>query len=185
MRIVVLGAGAVGCYFGGLLARAGHEVTFVGRPEHVAAISARGLLLETQTFKSHVQARAVTELSVRDPSELVLFCVKSNDTEAGGRALAPSLRPETSILSLQNGVDNAYRLSKIIHQSVIPGVVYVGAEMAGPGHVKHNGRGELLLGASPKSGELAHILSRASVPTTVADDIDKALWVKLITNCAY
>jgi len=175
MRVLVMGAGAVGCYFGGLLARAGHEVTFVGRAEHVEAINARGLLLETQTFKGHVQARAVTELPAADSCELILFCVKSNDTEAAGLALAPSLRSETSVRSLQNGIDNAYRLSKVIHQAVIPGVVYVGAEMAAAGHVRHNGRGELLIGASPKSSELALLLSNAKIPTTVGNDIDKAL----------
>ncbi len=185
MRVVVMGAGAVGCYFGGLLARAGHPVTFVGRAEHVEAINARGLLLETQTFKSHVPARALTDVSDGEHSELILFCVKSNDTEAAGRALKPSLHAETQILSLQNGVDNAHRLGEVIHRAVIPGVVYVGAEMAGPGHVKHNGRGELAIGPSPASSDLAQLLSRAGIPTTVSSDIHQALWIKLITNCAY
>jgi 2-dehydropantoate 2-reductase len=185
MRIAVMGAGAVGCYYGGFLARAGHEVTFVGRQSHVDAINAQGLLLDTKTFKAYVPAKAATEASSIDPPDLVLFCVKSADTEAAGRALAGRLRPETAILSLQNGVDNAQRLSAVVGQPVIAAVVYVGTEMAGPGHVRHHGRGELLIGASPRSEALARTLTQAQIPTTVAKDIDQALWMKLITNCSY
>ena len=180
-----MGAGAVGCYFGGLLARAGHDVTFVGRAGHVDAINRRGLLLEIPAFNGYVKARAVTDASSVESSELVLFCVKSNDTESAGESLSASLRPETLVVSLQNGVDNAERLSSVIGQHVIPAVVYVGAEMAGLGHVRHHGRGELVIGASPKSHDLALELSGANIPTTITSNIEEALWVKLITNCAY
>src|SRR5262245_53310201 len=113
LRVLVMGAGAVGCYYGGLLASAGHAVTFVGRSAHVEAINRHGLLLETRMFKGHVQTRAVTEVTPGETSDLILFCVKSNDTESAGRALCASLIPETTILSLQNGVDNADCLSRV------------------------------------------------------------------------
>jgi 2-dehydropantoate 2-reductase len=185
MKIAVMGAGAVGCYFGGLLAQAGHDVTLIGRSNHVEAIRANGLLLETREFSAFIPMKAATDPSSLDPPDLVLFCVKSADTEAAGRLIAPSLEPGSLILSLQNGVDNAARLSAAIGRSVIPAAVYVGTEMAGPGHVRHHGRGELLIGASTSSDMIATTLTEAGIPTTVSSEIDQALWTKLIINCAY
>ena len=107
MQVAVVGAGAVGCYYGGLLARAGHHVTFIGRRTHVDAINAHGLLLDTQVFKRYLPARAATDASSLASPDLVLFCVKSADTEEAGRSLAGRLRTEASVLSLQNGVVSA------------------------------------------------------------------------------
>jgi 2-dehydropantoate 2-reductase len=185
MKVAVMGAGAVGCYFGGLLALAGHDVTLIGRPGHVAAIKSNGLLLETKAARRFIPVKATTDPATIEPPDLVLVCVKSADTEAAGRALAPRLKPDTIILSLQNGVDNAQRLSAVIGHPAIAAVVYVGTEMAGPGHVKHNGRGELLIGASPRSEAIAATLTAANIRTDVTADIDQALWSKLILNCAY
>lgn len=185
MRIGVIGAGAVGCYFGGLLAKAGHDVVFIGRRSHVDAINARGLLLDTKQFREHVPAKAALDATgIRDP-DLILFCVKSTDTETAGHALAGRLRADTVVLSLQNGVDNAARLSAVLGQPVVPAVVYVGTEMAGPGHVKHHGRGDLVIGTSPGAEAVANALIAAGIPTTITPDIDAALWTKLIVNCAY
>ena len=117
--------------------------------------------------------------------DLVLVCVKSADTEPAGRSLAGHLRPETSVLSLQNGVDNAPRLRAVTGHAVIPVVVYVGSEMAGPGHVRHHGGGDLAIGASPASEALAQTLEAAGVHTTIADDIEVTLWSKLVINCAF
>ena len=89
MKIAIVGAGAVGCYFGALLIRAGHDVTFVGRKPHVDAISARGLLLEIGSQHEHLRATAITDVSALETPELVLFCVKSADTERAGTALSP------------------------------------------------------------------------------------------------
>jgi 2-dehydropantoate 2-reductase len=95
------------------------------------------------------------------------------------------LRPETSVLSLQNGVDNAPRLSAVTGHAIIPVVVYVGSEMAGPGHVRHHGGGDLAIGPSAASEALAQTLQAAGIRITIADDIDKTLWSKLIINCAF
>jgi 2-dehydropantoate 2-reductase len=185
MKIAIVGAGAVGCYFGALLVRAGHDVTFVGRKPHVDAINANGLLLEMNSQQVYFRARAVTDASVLEIPELVLFCVKSADTERTGAALASRLNNDTVVLSLQNGVDNPQRLRTVIDSLVIPTVVYVGAEMAGLGHVKHHGRGELVIGSSPRSEALARTLDAAGIPATTAGDIEKVQWMKLVTNCAY
>jgi 2-dehydropantoate 2-reductase len=185
MQIAVIGAGAVGCYYGGLLLQAGHHMTFIGRPVHVDAINARGLLLDTPSFGGYLPAKAATDASALAAPDLVLFCVKSADTEEAGRSLTARLRPETSILSLQNGVDNPRRLFAITGRPVIPAVVYVGCEMAGPGHVKHHGGGDLVIGPSPASTALAQTLNEAGIRTAISDDIERTLWTKLVINCAY
>jgi len=185
MQVAVVGAGAVGCYYGGLLLRAGHDVTFIGRQPHVDAINAHGLLLDTKTFNGRLPAKAATEATALPSPDLVLVCVKSTDTEQAGRSLSGRLRPETSVLSLQNGVDNAPRLAAVIGHAVLPVVVYVGSEMAGPGHVRHHGGGDLAIGASTASEALAQTLEAAGIRTTISDDIAVTLWSKLVINCAF
>lgn len=184
MRIAVIGAGAVGCYYGAKLLRAGHDVTLVGRQIHVDAINARGLRFESAEFDGFIPAKAMTQIADLALPDLVLFAVKSGDTSSAA-ALKPVLKANSIVLSLQNGVDNPQRLRAILSQPVIAAAVYVAAEMPGPGHIKHNGRGELIIGASPESERLAKLLSDAGVPTTVASDIDTVQWSKLINNCAY
>src|ERR1700722_619718 len=185
MKIAVMGAGAVGCYYGGILARAGHEVVLIGRPQHVEAIERQGLRLETQTFDERIRISASTQASAMQRAQLVLFCVKSTDTESGAAAIRPHLAPDALVLSLQNGVDNADRLRALLPQEVIAAVVYIGVEMAGPGHVRHHGRGELVIEPSKASDDIARALIAAGVPTDISDNVRGALWAKLITNCAY
>ncbi|WP_295856542.1 2-dehydropantoate 2-reductase [uncultured Xylophilus sp.] len=185
MRIAVMGAGAVGCYYGGMLARAGHDVVLIGRPAHVDAIRRDGLRLEAQTFDARIRLDASTEPSAVAGAQLVLFCVKSIDTEAAAEAMRPHLAPGALLLTLQNGVDNDIRLRAAVPQEVAAAVVYVASAMAGPGHVKHNGRGELVIAPSSQSAAVAALLEAAGVPTTVSPDVRGALWAKLILNCAY
>jgi 2-dehydropantoate 2-reductase len=185
MRIAVMGAGAVGCYYGGMLARAGHSVVLVGRPQHVEAIRRDGLLLDTQSFQARVPMEASTEVDAVRDARLVLFCVKSTDTESAAAAMRPHLAPDALVLTLQNGIDNATRLQAALAQEVAATVVYVATEMAGPGHVKHHGRGELVIAPSTKSVEVAELLIAAGVPTQISDNVTGALWAKLILNCAY
>lgn len=185
MRIAVIGAGAVGCYYGAMLLRHGHDVTLVGRPLHVDAIRARGLRFESAGFTGDLAADAVTDVADIASPDLVLFAVKSGDTDDTAKALKPRLKPDSIVLSLQNGVDNPQRLRAILDQPVIAAAVYVASEMPGAGHVKHNGRGELVIGASPHSAALATLLRDAGVPTEIAGDIDAVQWTKLINNCAY
>lgn len=185
MQIAVMGAGAVGCYYGGMLARAGNQVTLIGRPQHVAAIRRDGLLLDTQSFREHVPLQAATDAAGVAGARLVLCCVKSTDTENAAAEMVPHLAADAIVLSLQNGVDNAQRLQARLGREVQPAVVYVAAEMAGPGHVKHRGRGELVIGPSAVSPELVALFTAAAVPVEVSDNVAGALWSKLILNCAY
>ncbi|HEY0822391.1 MAG TPA: 2-dehydropantoate 2-reductase [Ramlibacter sp.] len=186
LKVAVMGAGAVGCYFGGMLARAGHAVTLIARPQHVEAIRRDGLRMETRSFDEHVRVDAVADASGARDADLVLFCVKSMDTESAGRALKPFLRPDTLVLCLQNGVDNADRLRTVLPEhAVAAAVVYVATEMAGPGHLKHHGRGELVIEPAAASERVAQALREAGVPTDISPNVRGALWLKLILNCAY
>jgi 2-dehydropantoate 2-reductase len=184
-RIAVMGAGAVGCYYGGMLARAGHEVALVGRPQHVEAVRRSGLRIQTNVFDECVPVQASTDADAVRGAELILFAVKSPDTEAAGKALAPYLERDAAMLTLQNGVDNAERLAATLGREVIPAVVYVAVEMAGAGHVRHHGRGELVIGRGSASEAIAATFGAAGVPVEMSDNVSGALWAKLIVNCAY
>lgn len=185
MKIAVMGAGAVGCYYGGMLARAGHDVVLVARPAHVEAMQREGLLLDTQTFQERVRVQASTQPEGVQGAQCVLFCVKSTDTESAGLAMAPHLAEGATVLSLQNGVDNAERLAAVLQRPVLPAVVYVATAMAGPGHVRHFGRGELVIAPSPTSEQLARTFAAAGIPMQVSDNVAGALWAKLVLNCVY
>src|SRR6266700_3754697 len=142
MQVAVVGAGAVGCYFGGMLARAGQHVMLIGRTQHVEAIRRHGLLMDTTGFREHVPVHASTEIGDIRGASLILCCFKSGDTESAGAMMAPFAGPDAIVLSVQNGVDNAKRLQEQLLRTVYPAVAYVAVEMKGPGHLKHHGRGE-------------------------------------------
>ena len=195
-RIAVMGAGAVGCYFGGMLARAGAPVILIGRAQHVDAINREGLFLDTIKFHQKIPVSASTEVSAARGAEIVLFCVKSLDTENAARSLVPHLAPGATVVSLQNGVDNAERIRSTANIDAIAAVVYVAAEMAGLGHLKHSGRGDLIIGNLPINGRnlatrqdrleyVAALFGRAGVPCQVSQNIEGELWRKMIMNCAF
>lgn len=185
MEIAVMGAGAVGCYFGGMLARAGHDVTLVARPVHVEAIRRAGLLMETLTFREHVRLRASTDFCALSTAQLVLFCVKATDTELTGAAIAPFLIPDCMVLSLQNGVDAAERLQPILGRPVLASVVRVAAEMVAPGHVRQQGGGELKLADGQAGCRVSAVLGPAGIPVHLTDNLPGAQWTKLGVNCAF
>lgn len=180
-----MGAGAVGCYYGGMLARAGSEVVLIGRPAHVDAIRNNGLDFETAVFREHIALAADTEAAAVAGADLVLCCVKSTDTAAAAEAMAPHLAPNAFVLSLQNGVDNGLRLRERLGDRVASAVVYVASAMAGPGHLRHHGRGELVVEPSAAAKGIDTLFVRAGVPVEVSDNVAGALWAKLILNCAY
>ena len=185
MKIAVMGAGSVGCYFGGMLARAGHDVTLIARAVHVQAIRRDGLLLDTQTFRQYVRVRAESDAGAVRDADLVLFCVKSIATESAAASIAPHLAEGAVVLSLQNGVANAQRLQSVLRQRVLPAVVYVATRMIAPGHVKHHGRGELVIADSALGRWLAALFRPAGIPLHLSDNVPGAQWAKLIVNCAY
>jgi 2-dehydropantoate 2-reductase len=185
MKVAIMGAGAVGCYYGGMLARAGNEVVLIGRGAHVDAINRQGLLMDTLSFRERVTVAASTEAAAVRGAEVVLCCVKSGDTAAAAAAMAPHLAPDALVLSLQNGVDNVERLQAAIKQKVAPAVVYVATEMAGPGCVKHHGRGELVVGPATLTEVQMGRFADAGIPIVVSENVVGALWSKLVLNCAF
>jgi 2-dehydropantoate 2-reductase len=184
-KVAVVGAGAVGGYFGGLLARSGVPVTMIGRAAFVEAVKKSGLRLDTVQFQETLHPAASTELSATAGADYVLFCVKTTDTATVSKELAKHISPSTVVLSLQNGVNNAEEIRRASGIEAISTVVYVAASAPAPGAVKHLGRGDLVIGPhSPKADQAADFFSRAKLSCRVSDNIDGELWTKLVWNCA-
>lgn len=193
---VVIGAGAVGGYFGAMLARAGRRVTLVARPAQAAAIARDGLLLDKGGRVEAIPMATTTDLAAVADADLVLVAVKSADTAALARQLATHPRPDAVVLSLQNGVENAATLAATVRSRVVPAVVYVAASTPAPGAVRHHGRGDLRIGALDPTAThdpaqhaqlqaiVAHFAA-ADVGVTIAENVIAELWEKLMVNCAY
>ncbi len=189
-RIAVVGAGAVGSYFGARLAQAGHAVVLIGRAPHVEAIRRDGLQLQTKTGTETVHLEADSAIAAVRGADLVLFCVKSTDTDAVAREMAPHLAPGALVLSLQNGVDNAATIARHVPCAVVPSVVYVATALPAPGTVAHFGRGDLVIGSKdaalqPRLQAVAALFAGAQVPVVVSAEVMVELWRKLMLNCAY
>lgn len=194
--VAVVGAGALGCLFGGMLARAGSQVTLIGRAGHIAAIRRDGLRFESRGQTTIIPVAATEDMAAVGGARLVLFCVKSTDTDAAAGAMAPQLGPDAVVVSLQNGVDNVERIRARLGNRVLPGLVYVAAEMAGPGHVRHTGGGSLTIGeldvlrrrnVSDRRmlEDIAALFTAAGIKVTISDAVEVDLWTKLVMNCAY
>ncbi len=199
-RVAVMGAGAVGSYFGGMLGRAGVSVTLIGRRDHVEAIRRDKLFLDTVTFQERFAVEASTDPAVVADADLVLFCVKGVDNEAAARSIAPHLAADAIVVSLQNGVDNVEAIRAASGIDALPAVVYIAAALPEPGHVKHLGRGELAIGElasskrpssskgptsrSPRAEKIAALFASAGVPCRISDYIEGDIWAKFIMNCA-
>jgi 2-dehydropantoate 2-reductase len=195
-RVAVMGAGAVGCFYGAMLARAGHAVTLIGRPATVMAVQRDGLVLEMDGHIKHRPVQASDDAAALHDADLVLCCVKSGDTESAALQMAPHLQPGALVMSLQNGVDNAATLADRLPCRVLPTVVYVAVALAGPGHVRHSGRGDLAIGALPGGKQssvpewptlqsVVDLFASALVPVRIVPDVAVELWAKLLVNCAY
>jgi 2-dehydropantoate 2-reductase len=183
-RIAVVGAGAVGGYFGGMLANAGAHVTMIGRKHFVDAVRRDGLFHDSLHFRKHVPVHASTEMSAAHGAELVLFCVKTVDTITAAKSLSPFLASDATFLCLQNGVENAEQVRSATGIDALAAVVYVAASVPQPGQIKHVGRGDLVLPESPGARAIAEMFERASIPCRLTDNIDGELWAKLLWNCA-
>ena len=184
-RIAVVGAGAVGGYFGGMLARAGAPVTVIGRQPFVEAVKKAGLQLDTVQFHETVYPDASTEIVAASGAEVILFCVKTTDTARAAEGLAKHISPDAIVVSLQNGVNNAEEIRAAAGIEALPAVVYVAAAIPSPGCVKHLGRGDLVVGPkNARTERIASLFLQAKVPCRISENIEGELWTKLIWNCA-
>jgi 2-dehydropantoate 2-reductase len=180
-----MGAGAVGCFFGGMLARAGADVTLIARGPQLEALARNGLFIDSVHFQQRVPVRASAEPTAVRGAELVLFSVKTVDTETAAKSIAPHLSPGALILSLQNGVDNVARISAAAGFSALASVVYVAASLPEPGRVRHAGRGDLVISNSPAQqvAAIRDTFVPAGVPCRLSDNLEGELWQKLTLNC--
>jgi 2-dehydropantoate 2-reductase len=192
VRVLVLGAGAVGGYFGARLAEGQHDVTLVARGRNLEALRRDGLVVQLPDGTRRLSGiRAVDDPSQAPPPELALVCVKSYDTPAAASALRAAVRPDTIVLSLQNGVENEAVLARALElPPLLVGLTFIGVELVAPGTVHYTGRGEILFGEpdgseSPRARRLAEIFTSARVPFQLRDDILVVAWEKLAWNAGF
>jgi len=189
MKVLILGAGAMGCLYGAAFHRAGSEVTFVdvNRP-HVDAINAHGLELETRAGIEHLPIRALLPEAVASPVDLVVVFTKTFHTDAALAGIAAAIGPHTHLLSLQNGLGNDKRLAA--HASpdrVLVGASSLPSDLVGPGKVRSHGEGGSKLypafGGDPAfAQQVAELLTAGGLPATLEPEIQVAIWSKAIFN---
>jgi 2-dehydropantoate 2-reductase len=193
MRVAIVGSGGTGGYFGGLLARAGEEVTFIARGAHLEALRLRGLTVKSRLAGEFtLPVRATDTPNEVGPVDLILFCVKTYDTDTAAQSIDPLIGAETMLLSLQNGVDNAERIAQIAgHNSGLGAVAYVVSAIEAPGVIAQTagpGRiilGELAGGTSARVERLHSVLQRAEIAAEVHPDVRIAIWQKFLFICAF
>jgi 2-dehydropantoate 2-reductase len=192
MRVAIVGSGGVGGYYGGMLARAGEDVTFIARGAHLDAMRANGLTVKT----AHVGEFTLTVTATDDPSEiepvdLVLFCVKTYDTDTAVGMIRPLIGRETVLLPLQNGVESPKRIGRIIGQEhVIGGTTYVSSKIEAPGVIREIWDHKAYLGeldghVRPRTEHLLSTFKRADVAVEIRPDIQVAMWGKLLSVSAF
>jgi 2-dehydropantoate 2-reductase len=192
VKILVMGTGAVGSFYGGKLARAGHTVTFIARGENLRALRQKGLTVKSyQGNFSLERVHATDHLGEAGVCDLVLVCVKSYDTVDAARLMRPVVGAQTVILSLQNGVENEEWLEDTLGSAnVLGGMVYIGAELTSPGVVEHSFSGALVFGEqdgqrTPRAKRLEWVFLDADLQAQLSSSITLMLWDKLVWNAAF
>ena len=187
MRIAVIGSGGIGGYYGALLAKAGHDVVFVARGSHLEAMQRHGLTVRTPAGETTVPVTAVGDTGRVGPVDLVLFCVKSYDTESAAPLLRPLMGRDTTVLTFQNGVDNADTIGSVVgSDAVLPGAVYIALQLVGPGVVlRTGGEGRMVFGelngvVSERIRRIAAAFQPSGIPHEVSPDIQRLLWEKFL-----
>jgi 2-dehydropantoate 2-reductase len=186
-----MGTGGTGGYFGGLLARAGEDVTFIARGDHLEAIRKNGLAIKSVLSGDFsISANATDNTDDLGPVDFVLFCVKAYDNAAAADQIRPLIGPETVVLSVQNGIDNEQQIGDVIGPEHIVGCVsYVSSTIESPGVIAQTGGpgqivfGEMQGGTSARTEALQSALQNAGITAEVHTDIQAALWQKFIGIC--
>ena len=186
MKIAVMGSGGVGGYYGGLLARAGHDVTFIARGAHLAALLADGLQVHSVHGDLNVAPVKATDAPAEvGPVDVVLVCVKTPDTDQAAQVIRPLVGPDTTVTSLQNGVDAAERIGAVVGlEHVLGGVTWISSAVAAPGVIRQVSQfrrvvlGELDGRITPRAEALYEAFTGAGITVELAEDIRKVLWTK-------
>ena len=191
-RVLVMGTGALGAFYGGRLAQAGIDVVFVARGATLAALRSDGLVIESARGVERVApVRAVATPAEAGPCSVVLVCVKSYDTDAAIAALRPVVGSDTIVLSLQHGIENEERLAAGLGlPPLLAGMTQIGAELVAPGVVRVDSGGRIVFGeldgrATPRADRLAALFAGAGIDHRVARRIAVMLWDKLAWNAAF
>src|SRR5271163_1454646 len=192
MKILVMGAGAVGAYFGARLQQAGEDIVYCARGENLRALKERGLDI-TSTRGDLKLASVVATDDPREfaPYDLILFCVKAYDTDAAAGQLKGSLAPGGAILTLQNGVENEARLAELFDPSaVMGGNARIGVELVAPGKILHSTTGTIEFGeldgrVSARANAIAEAMRRAGILGELSPNIRASRWDKLMWNAAF
>jgi 2-dehydropantoate 2-reductase len=191
MQIAVMGTGGTGGYFGGLLARAGEQVTFVARGAHLEAIRNKGLTVKSRLSGDFSIPASATD-NTRDigPVDFVLFCVKAYDNAGAADQIRPLIGPETAVLSVQNGIDNEQQIGEVIGPEHVVGCVsYVSSTIESPGVIAQTaGPGKIVLGemqggTSARTEAIQGTLQNSGITAVLHSDIQIALWQKFIAIC--
>ncbi|MEP6917758.1 MAG: 2-dehydropantoate 2-reductase [Acidobacteriota bacterium] len=191
MKFAILGAGAVGGYYGARLARAGHDVTFIARGEHLSAMRTRGLEIRSPALGDFtVHARVEEDSSAVGPVDVVIVAVKAYDNRTALPLVSPMLGPESSVLTLQNGVDSVDELAAVVGQpAVIGGTTYIAASLTAPGVIEQTGThrrivfGEVFAPLPRLTARVRAIhqaLASADIQSEAVDDGRVAIWEKFV-----
>lgn len=186
-----MGAGAVGGYFGALLYRGGLDVTLIARGRHLEAIKTHGLQIKSSRGDFTIAAKAVGDPREIGPVDLILFCVKSYETESAARQCLSMIREDTAIISLQNGVDNEEKIAGAVgEEKVLGGVAYIGAGVSEPGVIVHTAEGRIVFGEmqggiSERVRHLEQTFREAGLPAEISANIQAILWGKLCWNATF
>jgi 2-dehydropantoate 2-reductase len=188
MKIAVMGSGGVGGYYGGLLARAGQDVTLIARGAHLAALREKGLQVKSVHDDFTVAPIQATDAPAEvGPVDLVLVCVKTPDTEQAAEAIKPMVGPDTVVMSLQNGVDAAERIGATVGMDrMVGGTTWISSVIEAPGVIRQFSQfrrivlGELDGGITKRVQAIADVLSNAGATVEVTDDVLKVLWTKFV-----
>jgi 2-dehydropantoate 2-reductase len=191
MRIAVMGTGGTGGYFGGLLARAGEEVTFIARGDHLEAIRKNGLSIKSVLAGDFtIPVKATADPGGIGPVDLILFCVKAYDNAVAIDQARPLIVPETMVLSVQNGIDNEEQIGKVVGPDHVVGCVsYVSSTIESPGVIAQTaGPGKIVLGemeggTSHRTESIQRILQNSGITAELHSDIRVALWQKFVVIC--
>ncbi len=189
MKIGIVGPGAIGSLFGGMLSRGGHEVWLIDRdPERARLLSRRGIWISGPMGEFSANVRATAEARRVEQAGLVLIAVKSYDTEEAARTAEPMVGAETAVLSLQNGLGNLELLASVLGgRHVIGGVTSQGATLIAPGQVRHAGHGATVIGEldgrlTQRLRDIAAEFSASGLHVELTADLDSVLWGKLAVN---
>ncbi len=189
MRIAMMGSGGIGGYFGGRMAATGADVTFIARGRHLDAIRHNGLRIDSAELGDAVihPAQATDNPADVGLVDCVILGVKLWDTEETGRVIAPMLRPDTIVLSLQNGVDGDDILEPIVgRERLIGGVAFIASSISKPGTIKHVGSMQRIVLGEPdgsSSGRVTALydaLTAGRIDAEISDDIERTIWEKFV-----